>query len=268
MNDPTPVQPPVQPPENPLLQRARMPGQTFALPSGGLFYTHGELDPTVKNGEVLVFPMVTMDELSIKTPDKIMNGTAVTEVFARCIPQIKRPELLLAKDVDFLLVCLRKVTYGNEMQVSYIHDCENAKEHSYMVSLDPLIATASKLDRSQIDSYTLTLPNSQVVKLIPPKYNIMLEMYQAFNSELSDEETKQRVLNTTFSLIESVDGIEDRQMIHEWVRTISAGFTRKIGEHVAKLSKWGPDLHAPLVCKDCQEEVKVEISLNPIHFFS
>lgn len=268
MNDPTPVQQPVQPPANPLLQRAQIPGQTFALPSGGMFYKHGELDPSVKNGEVLVFPMVTMDELTIKTPDKLLNGTAVTEVFARCIPQIKRPDLLLAKDVDFLLICLRKVTYGEEMQVAYTHNCENAEEHTYMIPLDPLISEANKLDQSQSDQYTLTLPNSQVVRLVPPKYSIMLELYQAMGDELADEDLKRRVLNTTFSLIESVDDITDRAMINEWLQTIPAGYTRAIGEQVATLSSWGPDPHVNITCKDCKGEAKVEISLNPIHFFS
>ncbi|HHA18120.1 MAG TPA: hypothetical protein ENK70_00230, partial [Methylophaga sp.] len=37
--------PPVpQKPENPLLQRIRLPGEIHQLPSGGIFYKNGELD--------------------------------------------------------------------------------------------------------------------------------------------------------------------------------------------------------------------------------
>ena len=39
---------------NPLLASLRIPGETFRLPSHGLFYTDGELDDSVVNGEVEV----------------------------------------------------------------------------------------------------------------------------------------------------------------------------------------------------------------------
>ncbi len=262
------MQPPestTSPPTNPLLKRAMIPGQTFALPSLGAFYSHGELDNTVKNGEVVVLPMVTMDELIFKTPDKLLNGTAVNEVFRRCIPQILKPEELLAKDVDYLLICLRKVTYGEEISLSYTHRCKNAKEHSYMVPLQPLLKVGNKM---QVVEYTLTLPNGQVVRLRPPKYRVMLQIYQAINDEVDEVTMRTRIINSTCSLIEAVDDINDETMIREWIDTIPAGYTRKIGEHVAEISTWGPDLHTAIKCKDCEEEVKAEISLNPISFFS
>lgn len=254
---------------NPLLQRAAIPGQTFALPSGGVFYTHDELDPSVKDGEVVVSPMVTMDEIIMKTPDKILNGTAITEVFRRCIPQVKDPNLLLAKDVDFLLVCLRKVTYGNQYEVEYTHGCKDAKKHSYLIPLDPLISEAKKVDSATVDhDYTLTLPNSQVVRLSPPKYFQMLQFYETFNSEVSDEVAYERLMQTTVSLIESVDGVKDRGHIMEWAKTIPAGYTRAIGDRVAAVSTWGPNLKTSFVCRDCQQMVDIDVSLNPMYFFS
>ena len=39
---------------NPLLQKIRLPGRIFQLPSRGLFYKNGELDESVKNGEIHV----------------------------------------------------------------------------------------------------------------------------------------------------------------------------------------------------------------------
>jgi hypothetical protein len=256
------------PPTNPLLKRATIPGQTFALPSLGAFYNNEELDPTVQNAEVMVLPMVTMDELIFKTPDKLLNGTAVYEVFRRCIPQVLKPEELLAKDVDFLLICLRKVTYGDEIQLSYTHKCANAKEHSYMVPLQPLISVGKKMHKERVQDYTLTLPNGQVVKLQPPKYRIMLKFYQGMNEEVSDEEMRNDVLDATVSLVNQVDNIRDSAMIREWFATIPAGYTKKISERVASISEWGPELQVEIVCKDCEKEVQAEISLNPIHFFS
>ena len=91
-----------QPRSNPLLERIRIPGETFTLPSQGIFYKNGELDDDSKNGEVYIYPMVTYDEIVLKTPDKLFSGEAITEVFQRCVPQIKKPMELLAKDVDFI----------------------------------------------------------------------------------------------------------------------------------------------------------------------
>lgn len=58
-NPAAPASPPPPPPKpvNPLLSRIQMPGETFALPSGGVFYTHGELDDSVVNAEVRVHPI-------------------------------------------------------------------------------------------------------------------------------------------------------------------------------------------------------------------
>jgi len=255
--------------QNPLLQRAHIPGQTFALPSGGIFYTHGELDESVENGEVVVHPMVTMDEIIMKTPDKILNGVAISEVFKRCIPQVLKPNQLLARDVDFLVVCLRKVTYGNQIELSYTHNCKDAQEHSYLVPLDPLISHAKKIDAASAkQDYTLTLPNQQVVKLLPPKYEQMLHFYQSYNANATQEEAHRRLMETTSSLIESVDGITNRDNIVEWAMTIPAGYTKAIGDRVASVSTWGPELKSKIKCRDCEEEVEVDISLNPMHFFS
>lgn len=254
---------------NPLLQRAQIPGQTFALPSGGIFYEQGELDDSVDKGEVVVCPMVTLDELVMKTPDKILNGTAITEVFGRCIPQIKKPDMLLAKDVDFLLICLRKVTYGDQYQIEHMHDCENATKHSYLVPLDPLISEAKKLNTDKArDDYTLTLPNQQVVKLSPPKYTQMLKFYQSLNDQVSEEVAYHRIIDATVSIVDSVDDVKDKKFIREWAAKIPAGYTKRIGERVMELGEWGPMLTSKITCRDCGKEVSVNISLNPMHFFS
>jgi len=182
---------------------------------------------------------------------------------------VKKPNEMLAKDIDFLLVCLRKVTYGHEYQVEYTHTCENAESHTYLLPLDPLISQAKKLDLATVErDYTITLPNGQVVKVTPPRYFQMLQFYQTYNTEVSAEVAYERMIETTASLIEQVDDITDKTLINEWVRSVPAGFTRSIGERVAEMSTWGPDLESSIVCKDCNEETKVSISLNPMHFFS
>lgn len=262
-------------PVNPLLERARLPGQTFTLPSKAVFYTQGEVDDSVitSKGEVMVYPMNTLDEIYMKTPDKLINGTAITDVFKRCIPQINQPTELLSKDVDFLLICLRKVTYGDTYRFEYKHDCEKAEDHSYEIPLDPLISNAKAIDTKKVkQNYTLTLPNDQVVKLIPPKYIKMLKFFQVFGvqnlNEVEEEQLSKEIIEVTTSMIENVDGTADQNLILEWLHAIPAGYTRLIGERVNEVSSWGANLETKIKCQDCGKEVDVHISLNPLDFFS
>lgn len=114
---------------NPLLERFnKMPPETFRLPSGGGFYKNGELDEEVVDGEVIIYPMTTQDEITMKSPDMLFQGTAIEKVFNRCMPQIKKPMDLLSNDVDFLMICLRIVTYGSSIEIKY--ECPKCNENN------------------------------------------------------------------------------------------------------------------------------------------
>jgi len=116
--------------ENSLLSKIRLPGKRFRLPSRGLFYTDGELDGDVVDGEVEVFSMTSIDEITLRSPEFLFDGTAIDRVFKRCVPQILKPLRLLGKDVDYILACLRIVSYGGSYQVhTRCPVCEN-KQHT------------------------------------------------------------------------------------------------------------------------------------------
>jgi len=256
---------------NPLLERAKMPGGTFTLPSGGIFYTNGELSPDVKNGEVYIHPMVTLDEITLRSPDKLFSGEGIKEVFGRCIPQVINPMKLLAKDVDFLLVCLRQLTYGDEMEVTYTHDCKDAKSNSYNIMMSSILEKTINMDLTAVKSlFTITLDNGQVLELEPPRLDVVLEIYQAAggNDDNVDIETvRKSLMNTINGMIRSVDGITDSKMIAEWVEQIPAGWVHKISDSVEKLSEWGPSFNTPITCRDCEKEVTINTPVNPLAFF-
>lgn len=255
---------------NPLLARARIPGETFALPSRGLLYKNDELDDSVKNGEVVVNPMVTLDEIYMRTPDMLLNGTAVTKVFEHCIPQVKKPLELFAKDMDYLLVCLRKVTYGDFYEGVFKHDCKEAKEHSYNIPLDPLLSKSKPISKNSLKKdYILTLPNGQVISLLPPRYYKVLMFYQTLgDTTASLEEMSQNLIDSIVGMIDNVDSITDTQYISEWLKELPAGYINKISDKIASAGKWGPDMSVEIECRDCGQPFEVTISLNPIDFFS
>lgn len=258
-------------PSNPLLIRIRLPGETFRLPSGGVFYKNGELADDVTNGEVLVYPMTTIDEITMKTPDKLLNGTAFVDVFHTCVPQVLKPMELFAKDVDFLMVCLRKLSYGPSFELPWNHQCsKDAKEHTYSIPLDPFINNARALDPTTATKmHSLKLENGQEVKLQPAKIMDVIKMYQNMDFENVDtNKLHDQIIHTIASLVHSVDGISDREMIVEWAKKIPVKWVKMINESIEKVSNWGPNFEITLKCKDCGGEFTAQVPLNPVAFFS
>lgn len=262
---------------NPLLQRVRIPGETFTLPSQGLFYKDGELDPSVTNGEVYIFPMVTIDEIVFKTPDKLYSGEAIVEVFNRCVPSVKKPLRLLAKDVDFIMVCLRKLTYGDSMEISYKHDCEEAKRQTYTISMSPFMQNTRRIDPTTLSKvFKITLPNDQVVMVEPPRFDSILKIYRSASesgisnlaSKENDFELMRRDLTETFvGMISSVDDISDKNLISEWIQQLPAGWMRKISNLIEASGEWGPNFDTHITCKDCGKDATVSTPINPLAFF-
>lgn len=256
---------------NPLLERIRMPGETFRLPSGALFYPTDSkiLDSSVTDGEVHVHPMTALDEIALKTPDLLFSGQAVIQVFGRCIPQVLDATQLLAKDVDFLLVCLRKVSYGADMELQYTHTCENAKSHSYVASVDGFIKKTKRIDPSRVTSdFSVSLTNQQVVKMAPLNFGSFVELMQTNEQDLEPHELATRLYNSVSKLVASVDGVDDRSHIIEWLSKIPPLLMKQLTESIEKTTEWGPDFSLKIKCKDCGKEESVQAPLNPLAFFT
>ncbi len=101
---------------NPLKQYFRRPSIYIKLPSKGLNYDEGVIMLT-ENGELPVYPMTAIDEITSKTPDSLYNGTAVAEIIKSCVPNIIDPWKINSTDLDAILVGIRIATNGNEMDI-------------------------------------------------------------------------------------------------------------------------------------------------------
>lgn len=253
---------------NPLLAKLKLPGRTFQLPSRGALYINSEL--TNREGEVHVYPMSALTEINLKNPDLLFNGKAIEEVVAECVPDIKKPLELFGRDIDALMFFLRLVTYGPHYDVNVKHTCEGAKQHSYIVNIEEMVMNMKPLDPTLSAQFKVVLPNEQVVKLRPVTFQHMVKLFQmnTGKQELTPEEIKANIVFNLVNLIESVDGITDKASIEGWVRAIPSPMTARITEVVERMNDWGPAQTAVLKCKDCGEDMTVELPLNPISFFT
>ena len=258
--------------ENPLLKRKnKFPGETFRLPSKGLLYYNGELDDEVKDGEVTIYPMTTLDEIYMKTPDMLFQGTAIDVVFKRCIPQIKKPLDLFSNDVDFLLTALRKVSYGNHILINHV--CEfcgetSKKEHEYSIPLNFFIQNTKEFSIEDVDNLKMILSTGEQVILKPLTFSEMLKTMQMNDTDIkSPEDIANILVETLSSTIRTVDGVVEKEFIEEWLSSLPTQIISEFSSKLEKLNKWGTNFEYTIRCKDCDKEQKINTILNPLYFF-
>lgn len=256
---------------NPLLGALKLPGRIFQIPSRGIFYTNGELSPFVKNGELHVRAMSALDEINLKNPDQLFSGDALNTVFKTCIDGIEKPTELLAKDVDAIMLFLRTVTYGPDYEFIAKHNCENAKEHSYVGNVDEMIGKSILIDPTLVEKeYSVTLPNSQVVHLNPNRYRQILDVIKMNQGqkEITVEIQKENLIMMLLAVVNKIDNVTDRKHIEEWLRTAPVTYINRIALQSESINNWGPNLKYTCKCKDCGTEFEVDIPINPVTFFT
>jgi hypothetical protein len=280
--------------KNPLLERFNvMPPETYQIPSFGALYTNGELDPEVVNGEILIYPMTMVDEITIRSPDMLFQGTAVESVFKRCIPQVLKPMEMLANDVDYLLTCLRVVTYGEFIELSWkcpkcVEDADGEvkTEHvrvpgevgnlpepenvipSFMVSLLKFLNETKKLEVNSKD-LVVVLPTKEVVNLRPSNFGDMLKLYQYDTTKMeTPEELVDFMMEGIVSVIDSVNGIKDKNLISEWARLCEAPSIDYLQKKVHAANDWGNKYEYDFECKKCGNVNRGSVPLNPVQFFT
>jgi hypothetical protein len=87
-----------------------------------------------ETGELPVYPMTAIDEITSKTPDALFNGSATVDIIKSCIPAIKDPWEIPSIDLDAILIVIRTGTHGSDFEIE--STCQECKETStYIVNL-------------------------------------------------------------------------------------------------------------------------------------
>lgn len=129
---------------NPLKKYFRQPKLYLKLPSSGNFYPKDALDKT-DTGEYPVFPMTARDEITLKTPDALLNGQSTVEIIQSCMPNIKRAWDIPTIDLDAILIAIRIATYGEKIDLEVtLPNTDIVKEYTadLRLALDKLLNAA------------------------------------------------------------------------------------------------------------------------------
>jgi len=275
-------------PTNPLTAHFRQPAIYFRLPSQGQFWGSGlNLPPA---GDIPVYPMTAKDEITLRTPDALLNGQGVIDVIHSCCPNVIDAWQMPSLDVDALLIAIRIASYGNEMP--FETSCPHCKEENqYDADLMRL------LDGIEPPDYSVKVQHGTVkIKLQPQKYVSLNETNQInyeeqrtlatlADSNLTEEEKlvqykthleKLVDLNTKI-LVDSTEYIEivstntvvsDRAHIAEYYENCEAEVCKAVRDQLDEFGKKGSVPPIPVTCGACTQSYQVPLTFDYATFFA
>jgi hypothetical protein len=270
---------------NPLKQYFRRPAIYFTLPSKGKFYPEGALEIT-ETGELPVYPMTAIDEITSKTPDALYNGTAIIDIIKSCIPAIKDPWSVPSIDVDAILIVIRTATHGNRIELnSQCPECDNVSE--YVMDLMNLLAAI------QTDGFYEDLELGELkIQFKPLSYrdinrgNItQFEMQREIAALEKIEDTTEKanqstalmkklnLLNMEFlassikAIITPNEEVTDYEFIHEFLLNCDATTHENIRNKIIELRETSSAKPQKIKCVNCSHEYEQAVALNLSDFF-
>jgi hypothetical protein len=275
------------PPKNPLSKYFRQPEIYMKLPSGGNFWESG-LDLPV-TGEIPVYPMTARDEITLRTPDALMNGTSIVEVIHSCCPSITDAWKMPSIDVDAVMIGIRIASYGADMNMDT--DCPKCKaENRHSVDLRIILSNIVAPDYSA----KMTVDDLKI-KLQPQAFfgvnrqNIVNFEEQKImeslnNANLSPEDKAAQIsrsLNTLVDLsvdaavystayIEMSDGtmVNDRNFIKEFYNNSDGNVLREVQAALAKIGSEMAIKPQPVACQECSSEYQIPLEFDYANFFA
>ena len=195
----------------------RKPKLFFKLPSQLHFYNDDQIDEEEELSslkEVGVMPMTTLNELEMKNPEALINGTAIEHLIRDCTTLKNiNPKKLIKSDVDALLVGIKMASIDDHTH-NFTVTCNNEEcshEFVYPRNLDKVLNSIEPLD----DDYTLEIEQGENAKLIihlrPSLYEEHIEVdNQHFNERKKLREIEKKVEN--IEVEENEETFEDQKI--------------------------------------------------------
>jgi len=271
---------------NPLRQFFRRPAIYLRLPSGGQYWPPGSID-IPENGELPIFPMTAIDEISYRTPDALFNGQAVINVIQSCVPAIKDAGKVPSTDFNALLVAIRIASYGHNMDItSTCTECKHEDEFS--VDLRLLLDNLTCPDYSEVmnqgDLEIVFKPASfeEQNKSAMEQFEKQKFLQQMGQGDFSEEERNRvlgeslkQITELTINLIsKSIAAIKipgavvtDVEQIKDFLHNCDRTLFKQVRDRVIELTQAGQIPPLDVECSECHHKHKQEVNMDMSSFF-
>lgn len=273
------------PNNNPLRQYFRRPAIYLKLPSGGSFYRPETLE-LPDNGEIPIYPMTAIDDITAKTPDALFNGQAVVDIVKSCAPAIKDPWQMNSIDLDAVLIAIRSASDSEGLSVSTT--CPSCVEDSeFEVSTGGLLAGIKKpnyeksLVVSELEIFFKPLTFKEMNEVSLAQFNLQRAFNQINTVDDIEEKTKKskealanitevtmQTIAKTISHIDTPSGtVNDINYILDFLRNCDRNMYETIKNYNSQLREQSEIKPLDIKCPHCQHEYKQAFTLNVTDFF-
>lgn len=272
--------------DNPLKHYFRRPAIYIKLPSGGVNYDRAVVEPT-QTGELPVYPMSAIDEITARTPDALFNGQAVVDIIKSCIPAIKDPWQILSNDLDAILIAIRIASSGESMDI--LCNCQKCNaENKFGINMIQMLASRQNVtfDKSikvrDIEVKFKALTFSEINKTNIAQYDVQRMIAEM--EILEDAEEKARlskiavdtignltaeILSATIEHVATPDvTVTDKVHIKEFLDNCDRQTSNQIKEFSAKIREDNALPPLNVKCIECGHEFTTPLVLNYADFFA
>jgi hypothetical protein len=272
---------------NPLSKHFRQPAIYLSLPSQGRYWENNSLELPV-NGEIAIYPMTARDEITLRTPDALLNGQGVIDVIQSCCPNIINAWHMPSIDVDATLIAIRIASYGNAMAIN--SKCTHCGEsNSVSIDLGSVIASISVPDYNQ----RLDCGDSLHIKLRPQAYFSMNKTSQIRYEEqkilasLSDQSVTEEIRLQEYSkhmqtivelnlkiLVDSTEYIDtsgevvtDKAYIADFYNNCPTGIVKQVQHSLQNILESSKTNSILSTCDSCGKEYSIVLEFDQASFF-
>lgn len=237
---------------NPLKKFYRQPKLYISLPSSGNYYPVGALIPTETN-QYPVYAMTAKDEITMKTPDALLNGQSTVDLIQSCIPNITNAWVVPSIDIDALLIAIRIASYSENIDVeltlpnttitkTYTADLRPSLDKLYQATFDPLIQISDDMVIF-IKPLTYKEFTKNAIKTLEEQ-----RIFQIVNDDTISDEVKLELFNKSFSRIADIsinmitkcidrieipgESVTDINFIQDFIDNADKDFFKAITSHL------------------------------------
>ena len=270
---------------NPLQKHFRQPAVYLRLPAGGRFWDSKALEMP-ESMEIPIYPMTIKDEITIKTPDALMNGQGVVDVIHSCCPNIKNAWATPSVDMDAIFIAIRIASYGSSMDIDSV--CPHCgEENRHAVDLTQL------LDRIQPPDYAPVEIDDLTFEFMPQNFknyndaNLVVYEQQKLiaaitDSTLTDEEKVQQfntifprltdmnvgnIVNNILAINANGSRVTERHHVKEFIMNCDRKVFAQIKQTVDTFADSAKIKSLAAQCTACSGTYSQELTFDQANFF-
>lgn len=270
---------------NPLKQYFRRPALHLRLPSGGQGYAPGIIN-LPDTGELPIYPMTAIDEITAKTPDALFNGSAVADLIKSCVPNILDPWAVSSYDLDAVLIAIKAASQGSDLEIdSQCPSCEEIA--SYGVNLMGILATmkpgdyTKELNVGDLSIKFRALQYREMNEASLGQFELQKMLFAISKIEDETEKAKRgqeaiktvtevtmQILAKTIEYIKTPGTtVTETNFIVDFLKSCDNNMFVAIRDYHAKLKETTEIKPLKIKCIHCQNEYEQTFTLNASDFF-